>query len=211
MASDVAISSRHWSRCNKGGPSSSGLIQCSSSEGHSLDGVKWCSYTMCLISDWGLQRCLGKCAWLCMQKAGKERERLRKGREDRRSDERNKGEEKKNKKSWRLKCWKYFQENTFCSSLVCSVGFAFVSTSPSDSSRLQLQSNLGLTVLWCSIAWAGCFTDECSSYNDPPQSILASALAPEEWCFPPDIENLISIHALGLRRRAGHVTVMPCP
>lgn len=58
-------------------------------------------------------------------------------------------------------------------------------------------------------AWAGCFTDECSFCL--PRSILASALAPEEWCFPPGTENLISVHALGLQRRAGHVTVMQCP
>ena len=53
---------------------------------------------MCLISDWGLQRCLDKCAWLCIQKAGKERERLRNGREDRCSDKRGAREKKKRTK-----------------------------------------------------------------------------------------------------------------
>lgn len=66
-----------------------------------------------------------------------------------------------------------------------------------------------LTLLQGPTAWAGCFRDECSFCL--PQSILASALALEEWCFPPDIENLISVHALGLERKAGHVRVMQCP
>lgn len=54
------------------------------------------------------------------------------------------------------------------------------------------------------------FYNESSLQSDLPQSILASSLAPEEQCFSPDIENLVSIHVLGLRR-AGHVTVMQCP
>lgn len=77
MTSDVEISSRHWARCNKGGPSSSGLVQCGPSEGRLLDGV--CFYTRCLISGWGLEKCLDKCAWLGIQEAEKERERLGNG------------------------------------------------------------------------------------------------------------------------------------
>lgn len=80
-----------------------------------------------------------------------------------------------------------------------------MNTALSDSSSFCCKA----TVLQGPTAWAGCFTDEC--FFCLPRSILASALAPEEWCFPPGTENLISVHALGLQRRAGHVTVMQCP
>lgn len=179
MASHVAIISRHWARCNNEGSSSSGLIQCRPSEENSLDGVKCGSYTTCLISDKGLQRCLDKCAWLCIQKAGKEREILRNGREGGCSGERNKGEGKKEQKIQGLKCWKCFQENIgSCSSVIRFVELTFVSTSSSDRSSLLLQSSPGLTALQGSTARAGSFTDECSLHSDLPQSILASALAP---------------------------------
>lgn len=203
MASDVAISSRHWARCNKGGTSSSGLIHCSLSEDHSLDEVKRGSYAICLISDWGLQRRLDKFTWLCVQKAKKERDILRKGRENGCRDKRGTREKKKRTEKMKTEVLEMLSS--------ISVGFALVSTFPSESSSLLLQSSPGLTVLQGPTAWAGWFRVESSLCSDLPQSIFASALVPEEWCFPPDIENSINIRGLGLRRRAGHVTVIQCP
>lgn len=90
----------------------------------------------------------------------------------------------------------------FCWVCICD-------NSPVWQLQFLLQSNPGLTLLQGPTAWAECFTDDHSFCL--PQSVLASALAPEEWCFPPDIENLISVLALGLEKKAGHVTVMQCP
>lgn len=118
----------------------------------------------------------------------------------------NDGDEKtRTKKRGRLECWKRFQEDS-CLQFVL---FVFVSMSLSDISICGATEH-SWTNTFFQHPWAGCLTDEHFLCNGHPQSNLAQALAPEEWRFQQDLENLIRIRSLELRR-AGHVTVTYCP
>lgn len=179
---------------------SSSLSQFDPSEDLSLDGVGWGSYTVWLVSDWGLWRCMG-IAWHPKRRERK-MEKWKRG---------TRGEGVKgNRKNMKTEVLETLSRKHrlllllgfFC--WVCIYKYSCVC-----QLQFLLQSDPRLTVLKGPTAWAGCSTDECSFCLS--QCILASALAPEESCFSPDTENLISVHALGLEIKAGHVTVMQCP
>lgn len=133
------------------------------------------------------------------------RERKKDGRADRHNATRAMTEMKKTrtKKRGRLECWKHFQEDS------CLQFVLFVSMSLSDISICGATEH-PWTNTFFQHPWAGCLTEEHFLCNGHPQSNLAQALAPEEWRFQPDLENLIRIRSLELRR-AGHVTVTCCP
>lgn len=196
MGSGIAVSSRHWAKCNKGASSSS-LSQFDPSKDLSLDGVRRGSCTVCLVSDWGLWRCWG-IAWHPKRRERK-MEKWKRG---------TRGEGMKvNRKNMKTEVLETLSRKHRLFGFLCWV--CIYNYSPVCQLQFLLQSDPGLTLLQGPTAWAGCSTDECSFCLS--QCILASALAPEEWCFPPDTENLVSAHALGLEIKAGHVTVMQCP